>query len=247
MKFLRVILISILFYSCSFDNNQKNTESQLDSLQEPQSDLPETSTEKNISSADTSAVLNFRDDNGLKQGKWIRKLKGEIIEIAHYKNDTLNGYFQSYEFGGGYEGKYENGQRQGIFLNWHVNKKSLLAVTLYKNDKQVWMGFPSADEHYLFLQKGFQIEIDSVFIQAPYENGETWYEGHFCLRPSNMNKGRLMTYPYGNHKIYFRNGKIRGIVDYSNEMIQEYDSKGNELYRTKFSDYLTHKQPNYRY
>ncbi|MDP3928411.1 MAG: hypothetical protein Q8R57_05275 [Bacteroidota bacterium] len=230
-----------MIYSCSFDNERKTDNTNVDSLKTKGINHNDTAIKGDSSIIETSEKLNWRDENGLKQGKWIKKLKGKIIEIANYKNDTLNGYFQSFEKGGGYEGNYINGKREGMFKSWYVYKKSLLSVVFCINDSLIWMGFPAADEKNLCPVKGFHIERDSVFISAPHENGKIWYVGHFCLLPSK-NRGHLTTYAYGTHKIYFRNGRIRGIVDYSKELIQEFDSTGKELYIAKFDNYNLHNQ-----
>jgi len=46
----------------------------------------------------------------------------------------------------------------------------------------------------------------------------------------------------GIHKIYFENGKLKGIVNYDKKTILEYDSHSKQLYNTSFSDVKTHQQ-----
>jgi hypothetical protein len=247
MKLCRLIIFSILIYSCSFNYKGNTDDTNVDSLKHNGINQNDTIIKADSSIIDTSEKLNWRDENGFKQGKWIKNLKDKVTEIAHYKNDTLNGYYLSFGRTGGYEGNYIKGKREGMFKSWYVYKKILLSVVFCKNDSLIWMGFPAADENNLCPLKGFHIERDSVFIIAPYENGKIWYVGHFCLRPSKTNRGRLMTFAYGTHKIYFRNGRIRGIVDYSKELIQEFDSLGKELYKAKFDDYNIHNQITRKY
>tara|TARA_B100000674_G_C37694792_1_gene847699 strand:+ start:54 stop:833 length:780 start_codon:yes stop_codon:yes gene_type:complete len=194
-----------------------------------------------------SDSINIIDSNGLRQGKWIVKgWKDKILEIKTYKNDTLNGLYQKLD-GTPYDVNYVMGKREGFQRTFYKNPTRLLSVDFYEDDSIIWTGFPAANENILTPVKHFHSTIDSIFISAPYENGKTWYEGNFCLRPSEVNNGRMMTYCYGLHKMYFRNGKMKGIVDYKNETIQEFDSLGNELYKVKFEEYEVHKQPLLRY
>lgn len=192
---------------------------------------------------DYSDSINYTDSNGWKQGKWIlRGWKNEIIEIKTYKNDTLHGLYQKLN-GTPSDEKYIMGKREGYQYTYYKNPTRLLSVSYYENDSSIWTGFPAANESILTPVKHFQSTRDSIFIRAPYENGKTWYEGSFCLKPSKLNNGRIMTYSYGLHKMYFRNGKLKGVVDYDNEIIQEYDSLGNELYKAKFEEQELHNQP----
>lgn len=189
---------------------------------------------------------NHIDTNGLRQGKWIRKWKGHIIDIKNYKNDTLHGLYQHLD-GIPYEVNYVMGKKEGFSYSYYLNPKRILMVNYYENDSNIWGGFPAANENFLTPVKHFRTNRDSIYIRAPYENGSLWYEGYFCLRPSEMNMGRLMTYCYGEHRIYHRNGRLRGIVDYTNESIQEYDSLGKVLYTAKFEEYDKHNQPLSKY
>ena len=239
----KVLILSSILFSCSPDPPKKNQENANKLIVDDQTD---TISHIGSSQQDSSNTLNQKDKYGLKQGKWTKIWRNKIIESAHYKNDTLHGYFISRENGGGYEGNYVKGRREGLFFHWYSYKKSLLAVTNYQNDIALWSGYPAADERRLFPVKGFHIYKDSLFIRAPYENGKIWYEGNFCLKPDTYNNGRLMTYAYGTHKIYFRNGKTKGIVDYDNETIREFDSLGKELYSVGFDEKNIHNQGNPR-
>jgi len=186
---------------------------------------------------------NYTDVNGFKQGIWVKEWSGKIIEKATYKDDLLDGYFISLETGGGIEGNYKLGKREGIFYYWYTYRQKALAVTYYINDTIAWQGYPAANEKYLIPLKSFHIYVDTVYIVAPYETGKTWYEGNFCQRQIKSSSNFKSTTPIGVHKIYFRNGAIKGIVDYTTETIQEFDSTGIMLYKTGFYDFQTHHQP----
>lgn len=189
-------------------------------------------------------ALNFTDDNGLKQGKWVKKWKGNIVNVAHYKDNLLHGYYAYYLAGNeiAYDGNYVNGKREGMFFYYYDYKsKSLMGESFYKNDTSIWGGFPACDKDRLVPLKGFGINKDTVFIQAPDYDGKIWYEGNFCIR-LEKHFNRKETVAYGIHKVYFKNGKLKGIVDYDKQTIQEFDTNGTRLYKAKFSEFEVHKQ-----
>ena len=186
---------------------------------------------------------NYTDANGFKQGIWVKEWRGKMIEKTTYEDDLLDGYYISLESGGGLEGNYKIGKREGIFYYWYTYRQKALAVTYYINDSVAWQGYPAANEKYLIPLKHFHINVDTAFIRAPYEPGKIWYEGNFCLRQIKSGSNFKSTTPIGVHKIYFRNGVLKGIVDYTTETIQEFDSIGNSLYKTGFYDFQTHHQP----
>ncbi len=140
------------------------------------------------------------------------------------------------------DGNYINGKREGMFFYYYDYKsKSLMGESYYKNDTSIWGGFPACDKDRLVPLKGFGIKKDTVFIQAPDYYGKIWYEGNFCLK-FEKSCNRKMTYAYGIHKIYFKNGKLKGIVDYDKQIIQEFDTNGTKLYKAKFSEFEIHQQ-----
>lgn len=243
MKSIILIIISIFsFYACSnnraeIKDNNEVAEYSIDSFLKIDSINIQNHNEINL-----EGKINYTDEKGLKQGKWIiQGLKGKIIEIKNYKNDTLHGLHQYFE-GITLTGNYIMGKKDGYQYAYYKYPNSVLSVSFYKNDSCIWIGFPLANENLLIPIKSFYSNRDSIFISAPYENGKIWYEGYFCLSPSKSNKGRIMTYSYGVHKIFYRNGNLKGMVDYKNEIIQEFDSFGNKLYTAKFEELEKHKQ-----
>lgn len=192
-----------------------------------------------ISKVDYSDSINFTDSNGLKQGQWIRKWKGKLVEKYTYVNDTLNGHYET-DHGEGY---YVNGQKDGFQFSYYGEKESILMVNFYTDGNHIWGGFPAAGRDFVIPLKDFHISVDSTYVKAPYINGQTWYEGRFCLLPDSLNNGRLLPHRYGVHKVYHMNGNLKAIVDYNKETIQEFDSLGNEIYHTKFENYKTHNLP----
>lgn len=151
----------------------------------------------------------------------------------------MNGHYETNHG----EGYYKNGQKDGLQFSYYGKKESILMVSYYNNGKRIWSGFPAAGRDFVIPLKDFYISVDSTHIKAPYINGQTWYEGSFCLLPDSLNNGRLLPHRYGIHKIYHMNGIIKGIVDYDNETIQEFDSLGNRKYQTKFDESTIHNLP----
>ncbi len=78
--------------SCSNSNNLTNVVNN-DSLQTKIVDsIVDSSTIKHKE----IETLNFTDSNGLKQGKWIKKWRGKIVNVEHYKDNLLHGYIAYY-------------------------------------------------------------------------------------------------------------------------------------------------------
>ena len=77
---------------------------------------------------DYSDSINFRDANGLKQGHWIKKWRGRLVEDYMYVNDTLHG---PYELDHG-EGYYKHGKKEGFEYLYYGEKESLLGVNYYE-------------------------------------------------------------------------------------------------------------------
>ena len=172
-----------------------------------------------------SDSLNHTDINGLKQGPWERYWNDKLVESYFYVNDTLHGPYKT-DHG---EGVYKHGKKHGYQFSYYGDKESILMVNYFEDGEHLWGGFPRAGRDLLIPIKEFHILKDSVHVVAPYINGKTWYEGSFCLLPDSLNSGNLTPHSYGIHKVYHMNGSLKGIVDYDNKTIVEYDSSGVEL------------------
>lgn len=203
------------------------------------SEIPVDSTTKSIHEVDYSDSINFTDSHGWKQGKWIRKWKGKLVESYTYVNDTLHGHYETDQG----EGYYKHGQKDGLQFAYYGEKESILMVNYYTNGTHVWGGFPAAGRDMVIPLKDFHISVDSTYVKAPYINGQTWYEGNFCLLPDSINNGKLLPHRYGIHKIYHMNGNIKGIVDYDEEIVQEFDSTGKRKYQAHFNEWKIHNLP----
>tara|TARA_R110002124_G_scaffold186179_1_gene353711 strand:- start:445 stop:1137 length:693 start_codon:yes stop_codon:yes gene_type:complete len=223
--------------SCGTDTT-KETERQSESMKDT-GEIQVDSFHKRISKVDYSDSINYTDSNGWKQGQWIRKWNGKLIEKYSYVNDSLNGHYET-DHGEGY---YINGQKDGFQFSYYGQKDSILMLNFYADGNHIWGGFPAAGRDFVIPLKDFHISVDSTYVKAPYINGQTWYEGRFCLLPDSLNNGRHLPHRYGVHKVYHLNGNLKAIVDYNKESIQEFDSLGNEKYRTKFENYKIHKLP----
>ncbi|WP_107037767.1 hypothetical protein [Brumimicrobium mesophilum] len=235
-KLIFLFLVFLISYGCSENSLKKdlpvNLKTELSS--EPSVQFKQDSVVK----VDYKDSINYTDENGLKQGRWVRKWRGKLIESYNYVNDTLHGHFETEHK----EGDYIKGKKEGFEFHYYGEKESILSVSYYENGEFIWSGCPRAGRDYLIPPKNFQIKKDSIHIKAPYINGETWYEGDFCLLPDPLNKGRLSTFSYGVHTVYHMNGNIKGYVDYTNELITEFDSLGNLKYKAKFKERDIHQQ-----
>ncbi|MFA9214576.1 MAG: hypothetical protein ACEQSR_12130 [Candidatus Methylacidiphilales bacterium] len=240
MKNFAIILTIIIFIACG-NSNTSNSIVITDSvtLKTDTTLLDSVNTKK-----PAVETINFTDANGLKQGKWVKKWKGKIVNVAHYKDNLLHGYSAYYLNGNvlTYDGNYVNGKREGLFLGYYSFKyKSICWEGFFKNDTCIWSGFPACDKDRLVPLKGFGINRDAVFIQDPDYDGKIWYEGNFKLQKNKYND-RKETEAYGIHKVYFKNGKLKGIVDYDKQTIQEFDTNGTRHYKAKFNEFEVHKQ-----
>lgn len=237
MKTFAIFLTLIIFTACGNTNTSKS-----DVLTDSVTlNTDTTLLDSVITKKPEEETLNFTDANGLKQGKWVKKWKEKNIEIKNYKDNKINGYYFN-NFYNPIEGYYKNGRREGIFFEFYDFKKKIIVVErFYKNDTSIWGGFPACDKDRLVPLKGFGIKRDSVFIQAPDYDGNIWYEGSFYLK-FDKHLNRKETVAYGIHKVYFKNGKLKGIVDYDKQTIQEFDTSGTRLYKAKFNEFDVHKQ-----
>jgi hypothetical protein len=158
---------------------------------------------------------NQRDKQGRKQGLWEIKQK-YVKGFETYTNDTLNGAFKRLENYYIFEGQYKKGLKEGLW-KWKEYEidTTLIMVVLYKDGKDIWMGFPLADSDFHSPVKGFNVYVDSIFIRCPYFNNTIWYEGLFMNRK-----------PVGIHKMYYSNGKIKFEHNYATARIKVYDKNG---------------------
>jgi hypothetical protein len=237
MQNFAIFLTLLIFTACGNTNTSKS-EVMTDSIT---LDTDTTLLDSVITKKPEVETLNFTDANGLKQGKWVKKWKGKNIEIKNFKDNILNGYYFN-NFYNPIEGYYKNGKREGMFFHYYDYKSKFIAMeSFYKNDTSIWSGFPASDKDRLVPLKGFGISRDSVFIEAPDYDGKIWYAGTFCFK-FDKHYNRKETIAYGIHKVYFKNGKLKGIVDYDKQTIQEFDTNGTRLYKAKFSDFDVPKQ-----
>lgn len=154
--------------------------------------------------------------------------KIEVNKDSIVKKETTlrNGYFFENK-GIERDGYYVDGKKHGIFRTYYSKKEGkVMLVSLYQNDSSIWNAHPAADIRFLIPIKEMNTSSDSTLIRAPHFNGNLWYEGHY--------NGR---FPYGIHRIYHLNGKLRGIVNYKNDSIIEYDTLSNIIFKGTMSNY----------
>jgi len=146
----------------------------------------------------------------LKQGEIItRNQDNSIVAIKNYANDTLDGYYFSYE-GMQKDGFYRKGKKDGYFRTYYDDKKDekVMLIAHYKHDTLMWYAHPASDEQYIYNPKGFDSPFDSIYIKVPFVNGEIWYEGLF------INNKEV-----GLHTIYKKAGGIYAIADYHKSLV----------------------------
>ena len=163
---------------------------------------------------------NFTDANGLKQGLWEeRGWKNTLVSRVSYVNDVPHGpYIISDNY---YKvGTYNYGKKQGLERwTYTLDKPDNDVVVLYfEHDSILWQAHPMADAGQLIPVKGIRTYTDSVFVNVPFYNGKTWYQGLF-----------IRDKPKGIHKIYSPNGVLQGRVNYELFQAESYDSLGHVL------------------
>ena len=167
--------------------------------------------------------INHTDSYGIRQGKWITS--------HHHENNYVNGklHGQQLEFYSNgdirYKDNYTNGTKEGYNFSYYKGKKEPFTVSYYENDNNLWMGFVEANKQFIYPLKDFHINTDSIYVVAPYNNGNTWYEGAFLNPEQKEITGKRV----GIHKVYFTNGKHKAILDFDKKRITEYDSTGKIL------------------
>ena len=207
---------SVLFSCCNSDRSDQKKQTITESLSLSE-ELDTTNNESSMK-IDYSDSLNCFDSNGWKQGRHITKNKWDItLEDATYVNDTIVGYF-SYWDGMRKDGFYENGKKNGNW-NWYSDG-TILLITHYENDSIIWHAPYIANKEAVIPHKDFSPVANKFYMKAPHPNGNLWYEGLY------VNKK-----PVGIHKVYFENGKQKGLIDYSKLFFEEYDTDGKIITR----------------
>lgn len=222
MRIVQILLIVLIFISCNWTekaNNKRIISERIES---------ETSSQK----------ANYTDKQGLRQGIWTNK-KQNGIEIKTYKDGILEGNYSIGNLTWRREGFYRHGKLHGLQRTFSGEK--VVTIGSYYKGRKLWF---TTYEESIILSKGFSIQDDTViFVAAPYPSGKKWYEGEFkSVRDYRRTAMVFETIPIGQHKVYFTNGKLKGIVNYDKKLISEYDSLGKQIYNTVFSDVGTHKQ-----
>ncbi len=182
-------------------------------------------------------TLNYRDKKGLKQGRWISINKRNEKEIYTYRNDTQNGYYSIGNLGWRNEGFYKNGKIDSINRTYEGTK--VLYVWFMHNAKRIWSVSFGSDGNLLVPIKGFNIPNDtSIYVKVPYPSGKTWYEGLFIRKMIKWNNRKFeTTYAAGVHKIFYENGQMKGLVNYDNSTVLEFNKDGKPKESRKLEDW----------
>ncbi len=170
---------------------------------------------------DYSDSINYTDENGLRQGKWIDMWEGKVAGIKTYINDTLN----------------------GCFFRGVIEEKNYSMLSYFNMGECIWSAF-GYDHQLLFPTKGFTLSKDTVLIQAPYYNGQLWYEGKF-IKIGNKRKYHcsVLHNGVGIHKVYYENGNLRAEINYDNITLKLYPNEANSNYKEyTFKEYVYSKE-----
>ncbi|MGB1041148.1 MAG: toxin-antitoxin system YwqK family antitoxin, partial [Flavobacteriales bacterium] len=171
---------------------------------------------------------NFRDEDGLKQGNWIQKMKnGNILRENNYLNGKKHGQQLEFYSNGDirYKENYKNGLKEEYNFSYYKGKTEPFTVGYFENDTNLWMGFVEVNKQFIYPLKDFHINTDSIYVIAPYNNGNTWYEGAFLNPEQKEITGKRV----GVHKVYFISGQLNATLDFDKKRITEYDTIGNIL------------------
>ena len=239
MNYFRQIFFFLLLFGCG------NPQTEYEKIITPNSTAAKIDSSKII--VEEIPDSNYRDKNGLKQGKWITYNKGKLCDIKTYRNDTLNGYFKENPSGGcileqAYFkiGNYLDGKLNGYIKTFDKFSKEPKFLEYYENGTRVWLMFPSADIEIMDykLIKGIIISeiFYSVYVKAPYNNENIWYEGK-VIKPNTR---------IGTHNIYFQSGKLKFEVNYSKQTIKQFTEEGKLLKDTDIVSFVKEERENER-
>ena len=111
----------------------------------------------------------------------------------------------------------------------------------YQNDKPVYSGFPRMIYQYLNPPKESFCRVDSIYGKFYYSDGSLLSEGML------VDQKYSPEHSSGIHKIYYKNGSIRGIVDYEKNTVKYFDQSGKlqstDAIRTKTGTKVAKKYP----
>lgn len=187
--------------------------------------------------------LNYTDSIGRKQGIWEKRYqKGRIIERGFYIDDLKDGEFWDHRNMEATR-EYKMGVLHGYSrVYYDFSKGKIMSISKYENGEKLWSIPQAALKISLIPIKGihFHTDSDSMYIRAPFPNGNLFYEGWVFHLDSNRHHESWG----GTHKMYHENGKVRMIANYPNatrndspEITMElYDSLGNRNYNGFYSD-----------
>jgi len=171
--------------------------------------------------------LNFTDINGLKQGLWKTYWNKKIWKEERYKDGHLHGINREYFANGEIiQSKYINGVKHGLSIHYHPDSSAARFITLWDNDKAIWLAFPNILESSFVSLKGFILHIDSAKLEIPYVSGKLLYSGTIIKKEPDINLG----YPIGIHKVFYETGELKALVDFDSRKLTVYD-KGGEIIR----------------
>jgi antitoxin component YwqK of YwqJK toxin-antitoxin module len=170
---------------------------------------------------------NQLDSLGRKQGIWRTDLNGKPWKIERYKDGKRHGVQQEFWANGEIiESTYAEGLKHGAQSHYHLDSSVAVMYSWHERGNQVWIVFPWELEHHIVPVKGWSARRDSVEISVPYVSGQLMYSGY-------LNRGeRIFDVPYGMHRSYYPNGRLRAIIDYDQDSMTIYSPQGAVLERT---------------
>ena len=152
----------------------------------------------------------------------------DTIKTFEYADKS---YFDIYRF--------KNGKKFGLQRHFRINTSDYPHDSrMYDDSGLVWV-MPTSANIDLFgklegLPKGIYISKEEVYVSCPFDSTQLWYEGLFR---KDLSEKHTDSYPVGEHKVYYPNGRIHWNIKYDSVIqkrqkkkpleLVEYDQDGN--------------------
>jgi antitoxin component YwqK of YwqJK toxin-antitoxin module len=157
---------------------------------------------------------NVRDANGLKQGKWVFDLsrdsikdKQNIMTVAYFTNDTLDGDFKVYcKETIISESFYTKGKKEGI-ERMYTDKMILKELNCYRNGQLSYK--------LNFYDNGVIKEEYSLLNDQKNGTYKMYYQNGRLMITSLFENGKLN----GNEIHYTKNGNFRLLIEYKDGIV----------------------------
>ncbi len=158
-------------------------------------------------------TINFTDEAGLKQGRWVIKESGKIIEEGHYLNNEKVGVWKAYFDNDKlkHEINYIKGEPRGearfYYENGKLRESGNWQVDHWEGNYKYYFESGQLSYDWFYNEKGKR-EGDQRYF---YANGEKMYEG---IWKNGKTEGALKVYDDSGNLVQeriFNDGKFEGV------------------------------------